>query len=427
MAPPIPLAKPAALVSSPKSTVLTGSVVMLLGSVVVSAVNFGYNVIMARYLGPADFGQVSAIATMLMIASALTISFQLVCAKFVARNNTSWAKSHVYSSLLKRAWLGGVIFGIVLVLCRTPLAHLLKLPSGSLLILLAVAVAFSLPMGVKRGGLQGLCSFRALSGNFILEASIKFLVAVAIIYMAFGVVGAVAAIAASVAGAYLFLPVRFNTERDTTDRSCIPASFHEGMQAIVFSVGQVIINNVDILLVKAFFDPKQAGLYAAVALVGRLLYFASWQVVSAMFPISAGEKPGEKARSVLTTPMLMVSLMTTVFVAVLWVAPKFVIGIVFGHEFFQAASLFGLYAAATGLYALSVVLMTYEMSRRIANTGWLQLVFSGLMVLGIGLFHDTLRQVIVVQIVLMSVMLFLVALPFVKRHVQRRSLIEEAA
>lgn len=421
------LGKPAALVSPGISTVLTGSVVMLLGSVVVSVVNFGYNVIIARYLGPADFGQVSAIATMLMIASALTISFQLVCAKFVARNNTSWAKSHVYNSLRKRAWVGGIIFGLALYLFRNPLAHLLRLPTGTLVILLAVAVAFSLPMGVKRGGLQGLCSFRSLSGNFILESSVKFAVAVAIIYMGFGVIGAVVAISASVVAAYLFMPVRFSTERETTDRICIPASFHEGMQAIVFSVGQVIINNVDILLVKAFFDPKQAGLYAAVALVGRLLYFASWQVVSAMFPISAGEKPGEKARSVLATPMLMVSLMTGVFVAILWLAPRFVIGIVFGHEFFQAASLFGLYAAATGLYALSVVLMTYEMSRRIANTGWLQLVFSGLMILGIGLFHETLREVIVVQIVLMSVMLVLVALPFVKRQFQRRSLLEEAA
>lgn len=401
---------------------------MLLGSGIVSAVNFGYNVIMARYLGPSDFGQVSAIATMLMIASALTISFQLVCAKFVARNSTSWAKSRVYGSLLKRAWVGGVVCATALYLLRAPLASLLKLPSDGLIILLAAAVAFSLPMGVKRGGLQGLCSFRSLSGNFILESGVKFLVAVAIIYLGYGMFGAVAAITASVIAAYLFMPVRFSRdEKNTEGQNCIPASFHEGMQAIVFSVGQVIINNVDILLVKHFFDPQQAGLYAAVALVGRLLYFASWQVVSAMFPISASAKPGERARNVLATPMLMVACMTAVFVAVLWLAPKFVIGIVFGQSFFQAESLFGLYAAATGLYALSVVLMTYEMSRRIANTGWLQLIFSGVMVLLIGIFHDTLREVIVVQIVLMSVLLFIVSLPFVKRGLQSRSLLQEAA
>jgi hypothetical protein len=73
-----------------------------------------------------------------------------------------------------------------------------------------------------------------------------------------------------------------------------------------------------------------------------------------------------------------------------------------------------LYAAATGGYALSVVLMAYEMSRRIANTGWLQLVISGLVVIGITLFHNTLRDVIVVQQVLMAVLFLAVAVPFVR-------------
>ena len=37
------------------------------------------------------------------------------------------------------------------------------------------------------------------------------------------------------------------------------------------------------------------------------------------------------------------------------------------------------------LYSVAVVLITYEMSRRIANTAWLQLVVSGLIVVGISL------------------------------------------
>jgi len=62
--------------------------------------------------------------------------------------------------------------------------------------------------------------------------------------------------------------------------------------------------------------------------------------------------------------------------------------------------------------------MSYEMSRRIANTGWLQLVFSGILVLAIGAFHRTLRDVIVVQVVLMATMLILVSYPFFRRYKQ---------
>jgi O-antigen/teichoic acid export membrane protein len=197
--------------------------------------------------------------------------------------------------------------------------------------------------------------------------------------------------------------------------NCIPASFGEGVQAIVFFVGQVVINNVDIILVKHFFDSELAGLYAAVALVGRLLYFASWQVVSAMFPVSAaaGEEETGKKR-VLGVPLVIVSLMCIGFILVLGIFPGFVMHIVFGEGFHSAESLLSLYAISTGLYALAMVLITYEMSRKIANTGWLQLVFSGAIVLAIYMYHSDLRQVIMVQIWLKVLMLILVSLPFLR-------------
>jgi hypothetical protein len=73
-----------------------------------------------------------------------------------------------------------------------------------------------------------------------------------------------------------------------------------------------------------------------------------------------------------------------------------------------------------------VVLIAYEMSRRIANTGWLQLVISGLTILGIALFHGDLKQVIEVQIVTMTVLLGLVSTPFL-RGAARGVLLKEAA
>jgi O-antigen/teichoic acid export membrane protein len=196
--------------------------------------------------------------------------------------------------------------------------------------------------------------------------------------------------------------------------ACIPASFREGMQAIVFFVGQVIINNIDILLVKHFFAPEKAGMYAAVALVGRVLYFASWSVVSAMFPISAGAKPKEHNSSLLVVPLLLVVVLSVGFILLLSLFPGVIVHFVFGSGYHEAEPLLSLYAAATGLYALSVVLMAYEMSRKIANTGWIQLSFSGAIIAGITLFHNNLHEVILVQIVLMVVLLITVSVPFFK-------------
>src|SRR5205085_12527164 len=76
------------------------------------------------------------------------------------------------------------------------------------------------------------------------------------------------------------------------------------------------------------------------------------------------------------------------------------------------SSLLASYSAMTAVYSVAVVLLTYEMSRRIANATWIQLAFSGLLPIGIMLFHETLQQVIMVQLLLMLGLLLAVSLPF---------------
>jgi O-antigen/teichoic acid export membrane protein len=402
------------------SALLGGSLIMLAGSSFVSLINFAYSVAMARMLGPASFGNLSAVATLLMLASAVTLSFQLVCAKFVAKNETIGGKSAVYSSLMQKAWWIGVLVCLGLLAASPLINNILRLGSPLLVALLAAGIAFYVPLGVRRGAMQGVCAFPRLSFNFVLETVTKFGLAIVLVALGYGVMGAVAAISLSVAAAFFF-PRDVDQVR-AAPVAGIPASFREGMQAIVFFVGQVVINNIDILLVKYYFASQEAGLYAAVALVGRVLYFAAWSIVSAMFPISAAARDDERPVQVLATPMLMVLAISILAVVLLAAFPHLVVNFVFGGSFKEAEPLLSLYAVATGLYALAVVAISYEMSRKIANTGWLQLLFSGAIIGGIALFHRSLTDVIFVQIVLMALMLFVVMLPFVRSLMQTRSL-----
>jgi O-antigen/teichoic acid export membrane protein len=394
--------------------VLSGSIVMLLSAVLVSGINFGYTVTMARMLGPAGFGHVSAAMTILMLVSAITLAFQMVCAKFVARNERAGARVKVYHSLLGKAWIVSLLVGAGLFVTQKMVAGYLHLPDPWILGVLAIGISIYVPLGVRRGAMQGVCSFGRMSGNAIIESLAKLMTAILLVAIGYGVLGAVGAISASVIVAYLVppLPEEFSAKSEWAE----PASFGEGAQAIVFFVGQVIINNIDILLVKHFFAPEQAGLYAAVALVGRVLYFAAWSVVSAMFPVSAAAKPREEDPNVILVPLLFVLGIGVVFVLVLSFFPGLIVQTIFGGSYSHAEPLLALYAVATGLYALSVVLIAYEMSRRIANTGWLQLVFSGVLILAIGAFHETLQDVIMVQIVLMAMLLLFVSFPFYRRY-----------
>jgi O-antigen/teichoic acid export membrane protein len=416
---------------SAHAKILSGSLIMLFGSVFVSLANFGYNIGVARLLGPADFSHAAAAVTILMLISAITLAFQLVCTKLVAKSESVEARAAVYQLLHRKAWWVGISLGAAMVLASSVLTSYLRLSSPWVIILLAVGLSIYIPLGVKRGGLQGTCRFRGLSWNMVAEAVVKFLGAIILIEMGFGVLGAVAAISGSVIFAY-FLPDAARELRSKAAASAGQLQLGETVQAIVFFVGQVIISNIDILMVKHYFPPDLAGLYAAIALVGRLLYFGSWSIVSAMFPVSAGTSEERQTPALLALPLVMVTGMSTAFVLFLAAFPQLVFRSLFGAHFVSSTQglnwLLSMNAAATGIYAISVVLITYEMSRRIANTGWLQLVVSGLIVLGITWFHSTLMEVIVVQEVLRILLLCAVSYPFLRSWVTAgRRLHEEIA
>jgi hypothetical protein len=50
--------------------ILNGSIILLIGSVVVSLANFGYNIGVARMLGPGDFSHAAAAVTILLCISS---------------------------------------------------------------------------------------------------------------------------------------------------------------------------------------------------------------------------------------------------------------------------------------------------------------------------------------------------------------------
>jgi O-antigen/teichoic acid export membrane protein len=402
------------------SQLLGGSLTLLAGSGLVGVTNLVYNVVTARLLGPTGFAHATAVYTILMLISGITLSFQVVCAKYVARSASPEARSAVFATLHQRSWMAGIAIGLLLFIFARPLTAYLNLPDPVLISLLALGMAFYIPLGVRRGYIQGVHAFGPLAINFMLEGLVRLGGAFLLIELGMGVKGAVLASMLAVIVSY-FVAIPSPGVSSLSFRG-ISISSREGLQAIVFFSGQTVINNFDIILVKHFFPPAEAGFYAAVALVGRLVNMCAWSVVNTMFPVSAGSGTDEPEGSpVLFTSLLMVFLILTVLIFSLWMVPSFLWKTLFGAQFeFSGygalAPLLILYAITTGVYSLSSVIITYEMSRKIANTSWLQLAFSGALALGVYILHRTLRQVILVQLVLMVVLLIVLIMPLLRRQ-----------
>src|ERR1700760_4760624 len=125
---------------SAQAMVLSGSLIMIISMMLVNIFNFAYNIVMARWLGPGEFGHINAAVTLLLIFSCVSLAFQLVCTKFVARNETAGAKSAVVHTLLSKAWIASLAIAAVLFIGQKPIAAYLNLPSSWMMGLLALGI-----------------------------------------------------------------------------------------------------------------------------------------------------------------------------------------------------------------------------------------------------------------------------------------------
>jgi O-antigen/teichoic acid export membrane protein len=406
-------------IHNPKSLqgrIVSGSVVLLTGSGLTTAINLAYNIVVAQFLGPKGFGHATAVYTLLTVLSAVTLSFQIISAKLVAQQNSPEEMAAVYRGFHKSAWACGLLIGLALLSFQHSISTYLNLPDPALVALLAIGAAFYVPLGSRRGYVQGTYRFRKLASNLVLEGAVRLGGSFLLVYTGFGVRGVIAANATAIAVAYFAAIPRL------ADRILNPLrvlfALRETGQALVFFSGQVLINNCDIVLVKHFFPAQIAGLYAAVAMVGRVIFAFSSSVVNTTFPLVAGTRDEErKDLRVIATSLLLVFGSGSLLAFGLCITPAWIWTSLFGPGFQIAGehnlpALLALYALATVVYSLSVVIITFEMSYKIANTSWVQLAFSGVLIAGICRFHESMHQVILVQLYLMAALFVSVAIPF---------------
>src|SRR5262249_51166211 len=155
---------------------------------------------------------------------------------------------------------------------------------------------------------------------------------VALVFLGLGVRGVIEANSAAIAISYLAILPRLTGNAPNPLRHSYV--IREMMQALNFFSGQLLINNCGIVLVIHFIPAHEAGLYAAVAMVGRVIFTFSQAVVNSTFPLVAGTREEERRDlGVIATSLMMVLGTGAAIVLCLFVAPPAIWTRLFGAGF----------------------------------------------------------------------------------------------
>lgn len=385
---------------------------LLFGSTtIVNAGNYAFNLILGRSLGPAAFADVNLIITLFLVVTFGTVALQMAAAKFVAGYAASDKIAQIRSLrswLAWRAWLFGLALLALFGLGAPFWQYFFQTASFWPFVIFALGVPCYFALGVDRGILQGQTRFGVLALNYQAEMWARLMIAVALVLLGWSVYGAVAALTISIVLAWL-LAVRSTWSLpaadalDADERSRVTRFVGPVIAALV---GQILINNSDVLIVKHFFDATDAGRYAALALIGRIVFFATWSIVTVLFPMVAQRhQRGEAHRHLLYVALGVVIAISLCIVAATLFVPELIVVVLFGSEYTSIAPLLGLYAIATALYALANVVISYRLSLDNGGGSMLALFAGVAQVGGLWIFHHDLREVVLVQIAIMACLL----------------------
>lgn len=392
-----------------KSRKISPEQLFMLSVLAVNGGNYLYNLILGRVLGPAQFADAAVLITFLLVLSFVAMTFQLVTAKFsVIFENETFA--NFVTKIYKHTTIVGLGFGALIIIFAKQLQIVFNTSSSSMFTIFGIGVPLYFLMSVNRGVFQGKKEFKFLSITYQAEMLSRLVITLGLIFLFNMQSSVVIAIGILISFGFGLIPFKFKNIKfknilaiDATQSKQVRSFF---IITAFYELTQIIINNSDILLVKHYFDSYDAGLYASLALIGRIVYFIAWMFVMLLLPtVVQLKKEGKATAPILFKYVGYIAGIATVIVIGCALFPKTAITILFGDSYLAMAPLLWKYALATGLFAISNIFAYYYLSL----DRYIPVVISGVFgMLQMGLvifFHDSLEQVVHMQIIAMSLLL----------------------
>jgi len=337
---------------------------------------------------------------------------------FKANHDTDSVNYTFVRGLKYLSGLGLLAFSLYLLLGLL-LVDFLHIPF-SLYLYQGVLVPFLFVLALNRGLLQGLQRFLALGLNHISEGLCKLTVGIGLVFLGFGVAGAVWGVTASYIGAFLFsfFPLRLlyrASQKKVEKRGIISYS----LPVLLVLLALTALYSFDMLLVKHYFPADDAGFYAAASLLGKIVFFATLSIALVMFPKVAEsyeQKDYLNVKRVLNLSLFFITAMALGILASYLMFPDFVILALFGQQFLAVKPLMWLFALVYGVFSLIYALCMYNLSIRRYSFLAVLLAINIAEVILIVLFHASLMTVLsVVAFVLLAFLLFLLFYTYLHR------------
>lgn len=383
-----------------------GSFIMIFGSNAVSFLNYLYHLIMGRLLGPASYGELASLISLTGLFGIIPASITLVIIKQVSSAENEKEKRALTAWFKKKIFVFSAIFSILILLLTPLFGSFLKISNLLYFVLVAVFSFFTLQASLNRSILQGLLKFKEMVFSLLAENSLKLLISILLVYLGFQVGGAMLGFVISSALG-LYLTIYYLKEKNSFKKSAdLKSIIKFAIPVALQSFAVTSLYSSDLILVKHFFPSYEAGLYAALSNLGKIIFFGAGPISAVMFPLVSQRKAkGEKYKKIFMYSFLGTLSLASGVLALYWLFPELAINLLYGRLYLGGSGLLIWFGIFMSLFTLSTLFISYSLSLGRSSIVILPLIAAAAQIIFIWFFHKTLMEVIFISIIVTALLL----------------------
>jgi O-antigen/teichoic acid export membrane protein len=366
-----------------------------------SVFNYLFQMLIGRSLTPMDYGVFNSLLSLGAIAASPVTVVHIVFSRFIVKLSLSGlgqVKKLLMSSFRVVIYIsiGSFCLGLLLV---PWIKNYLHLQDSAPVVFMLVSVSVSLLFPLLFAMLEGLHRFSLFGFGSVGYALTRFLGALILVtLLGLGVKGAFLAliIASGVAMIYGFWGLNdlFKVKQEDLPPNLFGEMRRYSLPVFVSTLFIMVLGNLDIVLVRHYCSPEEAGLYSTAAIIGRIAFTLNGTLLTVLFPTAAqAHSVGEEKKYILWVSFGLTVLLGGAIALVFYFWPEQIISLLFGEKYQEAAPLLQIVGISMVLLASANVIFSYQLARSEYSYLW---VLAGGVTLMMGMvlfFHETAMNI----------------------------------
>jgi O-antigen/teichoic acid export membrane protein len=356
-------------------------------------------------LQPTEFALFSSIMALLMfLSSPMSAISMLIIRKVSALKAHNCL--HLIRSLFFRINSVLLLFGVgvlILLIIFTPyLQHYLRVENFLPIFLFGLILIISIFNAVFIAFFQGLQRFFWLGIFGLLGVSGKIIISVGFIALGFGVEGPLLGVLSAMVLVFLLgTPLLFSSLPAQMPHRKLHfnlAIVKKAIPVLIATVTFAALTQLDMVIVNFYFQPEEAGLYAAASVLGKAVLYLPGGLILALFPmVSESHSKGLNSFGIFRQAVIVTVVLSGLIACIYFFLGDLIISVLYGPSYQGAGNILRWYGFA--ILPLTVVIITeqYLIAKGQVLFAWIFLLILPLQLMVIYIWHSELWMILLIM------------------------------